>query len=380
MNSILEKACVLDLIWDLQKADSALYDVVLQSYPEIFKAFEILQKQCPVASTCEEFVEGRFFRLKGHARSFCMTVGDGVLVFKGSEPFSKDYLSVYERSWIHPTDDMPSTIEGFVMFEHEVYLAMTRKAALNCAEVTKQFVKDYHTQINLLPHVPIPLHVFMIPDSITKCFLDTVSPFLSNRSQFSVHDYTMTLAKDGLAVYVYYYAGHPLRAAHAMGDFPGGYDIWRQERDLKNGEQFDLKAISNSWISLVANMFGVGYVPTTWLHTGNCVHPQNLVMDGGMCDIDSIEPLTNLNSDRDVARSILVSITTLAKSISALRSVDVQVAFTSVWYELSKQIRLNPYKLTYDTRFLRLFNGNDLDIITELSNMLSSTSSILKSE
>lgn len=366
MNSILEKTTKLDKIWDLKEEDNVLYNFVLHSYPELRRALETLQERCPVAHTCGIFSENDFFRLKGHARSFCMKVGKGVLVFKGSEPFSNDYLTFYEQTYLNPINET-AKFDGFAMLGHEIYLAMTRKAAMNCTETTKNFVKDYQVKINRLPHVPIPLSVFTIPDFITNTFIDRISKYLSKRSQFSIYDYINTLAKDGLAIYMFYYDGHPLRAAHAMNYFPfaiGGDDsIWKQNDNLNIFNQNDIQKIIHNWVVLVTNMLGVGYVPTAWLHTGNCLQIQNLVMDGGMYAIDSIIPINRLKFDQDIARAIYISIKTLAKSISVLTSIHLEIAFTALWHELSKQIKLNPYKLNYDPRIFKLFDKDGMGII-----------------
>jgi len=372
MSSILESAPKLQKIWDLQALDNKLYNFVLQSYPEIVDVLEMLQGRCPVAPTCKIFSEGDFFRLKGHARSFCLKTGNGVLVFKGSEPYSNDYLSFYEQATFHTTDKNPSRIEHFLMVEHEMYLAMTRKNALNSAEITKQFVRDYQTKIGELPHVPIPLSVFKIPEEITMKFLNDTSKFLSDFPMFSAYEYNQFLAQDGLAIYMYYYPGFPLRAAHSMRNFP--FTIVSEEDDVNNLEKdkkFDLKQISDSWIKFIAKMLGVGYLPTTWLYTGNCVQIQNLVMDGGMCDIDSVEPISQLNSDYDLTRALLISVGMLVESISILTSVKLEIGFTAVWNEISKEIKSNPYKLEYDPRIISLFNNNGLSLITKIGNILS---------
>ena len=377
MGSILERAPKLQKIWDLQALDNKLYNFVLQSYPEIVDALEMLQGHCPVAPTCKVFSEGDFFRLKGHARSFCLKTGNGVLVFKGSEPYSNDYLSFYEQTFTHPINHMLSKIDGFALLGHEIYLAITRKNALNTADITKQFVKDYQVKIKKLPHVPIPLSVFKIPEEATTKFLNTTSKFLSNRFQFSVFDYNKLLAQDGLAIYIYYYSGYPLRAAHLIGQYPfaiGGNDsIWESGNDLEKEKKFDLEKISGKWVKLIATMLGIGYIPTTWLHTGNCMQIQNLVMNGGVYAIDSIVSISKLKFDRNVIRAILISIQTFAKSLAILTSVKLEIAFAAVWNEISNEIKLNHYKLNYDPRIVKLFNSRGLDLIIEISNNMSLT-------
>ncbi|WP_162902319.1 hypothetical protein [Facilibium subflavum] len=368
MECMLEKSPKLDKIWSLEKLDHKLYQSMLDFYPEIKKALNSLQNKCPVAPTCSVFSQGDFFRMKGHARSFCMKAGDGLIVFKGSEPFAQDYLDVYEKAYKYPKDGMPSKIESFVLYEHEVYLALTRKAAINCANLTYQFVRDYHQHFNILPHIPLPLSVYIIPKERTRIFLTDVSPFLSDRMQLSVAKYTKELAKDGLAIYAYYYHGYPLRAAHAINHFPGADGIWNKNRENEFGE-FKLDDAIPNWVGFIIQMFGLGYVPTTCIHTGNCVQIQNLSIDGGMCDIDSIEPIKNFTSERELIRSVIVSLTFLSESIATMKSVNFEIVFSSLWSEIAKQIKINSYKLNYHQSITNLFNKTGINVIDQIETI-----------
>ncbi|WP_119343214.1 hypothetical protein [Facilibium subflavum] len=399
MESIHKLDYTLTKCWDLRNHDISQYKNLLSINPEIEKTLKDIENDFIVANTCRSFSEKNFFRLEGHARSFCIRVAEGVLVIKGTEPFSEDYSWLYKKEITYPMGVVPSKIDGFPMFGHEIYLALTLQAAINCASKSYNFTNNYYTNIGHFPKVALPISVYKIPESISRKFISNISPFLSNRSQFSVLDYTKKLASDGLAIYIYYYHGNPLRAAHAINKYPlaiadVGDVLWKKQNYDLSKKSF--KKSLYSWVELVVNMIGLGYVPTTWLHSGNCMQLQNLVLDGGLHSIESIELINNLKSNADLLRAIMISIMTLSKSFSDLynydvepvftsvtdqllgknqqnpyRAIDLHIALTAICSEISKQIKLNQHGLNYDKRITILFDKSGIEMLNHMQSMLA---------
>ena len=353
-----------ELIWDLKSEAPELYKTVLNEQDGLESALTSMDGCCPVASTVKTFQsDDGYFRLTGHARSFCLkTSGGGVVAIKGAEPASLDYMESLHATWkLRPLNYM-SRLEHFVMFEHEVYLALTLDAALSCARVTQQFTTRFHHEIGRLPRAPIPLQVFRIPESIIEPFLDASRPYLSDRSQFSAWKYTQQLTQKGLGVYVYAYPNIPIRLAHHLGVYPGAetgtWDVGGQQPPA-----FDAVVVLQAWTQMFADMLRAGYLPTTCLHTGNCFQPQNLAIDGGICDIDSVEPIEQIHGERDLLRALIMSLNYLVDSATELlrqkeQEVPAELVTATLWQEIQHMLR--GHELQLDPRLRNLFKQHGI--------------------
>jgi len=354
----------LEMTWDIRQRDPALLARLTRNDPGVQQVLDGLSAGCPIASTCRPFETPTYVRMKGHVRSFAApTSGGGVVVFKGTEPLSNDYLDVFEQAYAARTNMYLSRIEWFLLIENEPFLGQAYGLAHHYATLAHEFIRDYAARFDTLPRVPFPLAVYRLPDADALAYAKNCQPYLSDRPQFSARERLDDLVKKGLGVFVYYYPGTPLRAAHARGVYPGSHEPGA----LKEGK-VDFRAAIDKWLDLVAEMLVVGYVPTGSIHQGNCMQVQNLCVDGGACDIDSLEPMSRIKTDRDFLDALFYSLFMLTWSISFVLTnkrhhVD-QVVFAMVWSELCERVARKSKGGPVDPR-LALLKPLTLDVLLE---------------
>jgi hypothetical protein len=197
------------------------------------------------------------------------------------------------------------------------------------------------------------LLVFRVPERVTFEFGEDLLPLLSDRLQFSAKRKVEDLLRDGLAIYVYYYPGMPIRLAHALGSFPGSFGVGASHGPLP---EFDIDAAIDSWTDIFARMLVAGFVPTTPVHTGNCLQSHNVVIDGGLCDVDSLEPIASLPHTRDLASALSTSLTELTQTVSSATSLPRQVTAAYLWEEITKRTREIAQVVPLDPRIAELID------------------------
>ena len=304
---------------------------LFQREPAIATILDEVVRGCPVAETVRAFEGQHFARPLGHARSFLLHLRNGVLVFKGTEPFGSDYREVLQEAWQKREPERHSAMDHFAILEDEVYLALTRHLAVGGAQRTWDWVGAHANLFRELPRTPFPLLVLEVPAGVTQKFGKSLLPLLSDRLQFSARNRVADLLRGGLGVYVYYYPGMPIRLAHALGSFPGSFGVGVSDTPRL---AFDIDAAVVSWAELFARMLVAGFVPTTPIHTGNCFQSQNVVIDGGICDVDSLEPIGSLPHARDFAGALSCSLAELTQTVSAATSLPSHIAAAYLWAEI----------------------------------------------
>lgn len=273
----------LNVVWEAGSMGGGAMALLLEREPTIATVLGEIARECPVAETSRTFKGEHFERLQGHARSFWLRLREGVLVFKGTELFSSDYCEILGEAWHKRELGQLSAMDHFAIREDEVYLGLTKRVAVGGAQRAWAWVSAHTEVFRELPRTPFPLLVLEVPDNVTQEFEGILLPFLSDRLQFSARKKVEGLLRDGLGIYVYYYPGIPIRLAHALGSFPGSFGVGASHA---TPIEFDIDAAVASWTDMFARMLVVGFVPTTPVHTGNCLQSQNVAIDGGLCDID----------------------------------------------------------------------------------------------
>ncbi len=353
----------LQTAWHVRDADSGLLSMLVGKDPGVDKLLAEFQQRCPVAESCRPFEDGAFHRMKGHVRSFAArTSGGGVVVVKGTEPMSKDYLEICDDAMRARPFCMMSKVDWFLLIENEPFLGQSLSLALNYAKLSLEFTAKYVARFGILPKIPFPIAVFKIPEPAAEEFKAKTRPYASDRPQVSSRVRLDELIAKGLGVFVYYYPGTPLRAAHARGMFPGSHEAG----SFQDVKQVDFRSAIDGWLELTAEMLVLGYLPTAHIHQGNCMQAQNLCIDGGMCDIDSIEPMSNVVGDKLFLDALFYSLFVLAGSISSVVSnkahhVD-QVVWAMVWSELSARVKRKANGDT-DPRLLDMLRPMNLDLL-----------------
>src|SRR5882672_907328 len=90
-------------IFDLWRGAREVFDLVTRQVPQVQEAFDALQARIPFPRSAVPSIQGRFYRLPGHNRSFCYALGSSdsivespVLVFKGAEPLMDDFATTLD--------------------------------------------------------------------------------------------------------------------------------------------------------------------------------------------------------------------------------------------------------------------------------------------
>lgn len=341
----------LNVIWDAGSMGGDAMAHLLEREPTIAKVLDEVVRGCPIAETARTFAGEHFERPRGHARSFLLRLREGVLVFKGTELFSSDYREILEEAWQKRELGRYSAMDHFAIAEDEVYLGLTKRLAIGGAQRTWAWVSAHTDIFRDLPRTPFPLLVLEVPDNVTQEFGESLLPLLSDRLQYSAKKKVEGLLRDGLCVYVYYYHGMPIRLAHALGSFPGSFGVGSNDGPPL---AFDIDAAVVSWTDMFARMLVAGFVPTTPVHTGNCLQSQNVVIDGGLCDVDSIEPIALLPHRRDLASALSASLTVLTQTVSSATSLPNHVTAAYLWAEILRRTREMAHSVPCDPRVAEL--------------------------
>ena len=341
----------LEVLWDVRSEGGDAMALLASREPTIVALLDEIVAGCPVVETSRSFQGEHFERPRGHARSFMLHLERGVVVFKGTEPFSTDYRGVIEEAWKKREFGRWSPMDHFALAEDEVYLGLTKRVALGGARQTWAWVSAHVKTFHELPHTPFPLMTLRVPEDVTSELGATLLPMLSDRLQLSARKKVEGLLAEGLGVYLYYYPGRPIRLAHALGDFPGSFGVGAQEDEAID---FDIDAAVASWTDLFARMLVAGFVPTTSVHTGNCLQSQNVAVDGGLCDVDSVEPLSSIAGTRDLASALSFSLEVFSQTVSTATGLPFHFVGAYLWQEIAHRTRERARSAPCDPRIAEL--------------------------
>ncbi|HEX8439827.1 AMP-binding protein, partial [Archangium sp.] len=322
------------IAWDVAREAPALWRHLREAEPWVADALEQLRRDIPVPPTNGVFESERFFRPQGHFRSFYQRgPGESVLALKGAEVRCEDQVGflqllqqrLFERFAKH---SVTNTLEYFLLQERKVPGALTLPEALTeaqrAAELQGRFLEEYGEPGG----VPLPLLVVRWSEEVVARFRARLLPLLSGHS--------LTIAQgelgDGLACYVYWFPKAPFpRVSHFAGSLAqesqrtgsGGFTNTRLVyATLKHN--LDPEAVVDSWVRLVARMLLLGYFPSDIQHfkNGQCIEPQNVLLNGTFADLDSVIPMRQLGSDREFYASFLAMLNLLANTVRVFLTAE----------------------------------------------------------
>jgi hypothetical protein len=234
--------------------------------------------------------------------------------FNGGDEFTSFRSSI---------DTTLNNLERWPLIERKVPGAMTLPEALAEASIALAIQRDYLQRYGEFARIPLPLLVLRWPDSVSYRVLLELQPLLSSRAMEVVEQ---TIAR-GLAVFIYYYPGLPIRLMSLGGaqgrrtpilvadtevvqNIPSVGFGWTYARraDQMSG-LIDVRGLIERWTDLFVKMLALGYLPKDpgSLLTADCLQPWNVVLDGGFVDIDSvvkIDALDDADLDDTIRRSL----------------------------------------------------------------------------
>jgi hypothetical protein len=218
--------------------------------------------------------------------------------------------------------------------------------------------------------MPLPLWVGRWPDDVAARVGAALLPRLRGRAR----DVAELSLAAGLGVYLYTSPSIPIRLAQVgLPDARSAADVRARLAGL--ARSLDLRQTLVRWLELTARLLALGFVsadPTTVV-TGDCLQVQNLVLDGGFADVESLVAAADLD-DRALRGAVRRTVHELASSATrllvGLGAVGVDLRdrvpdiYAVVWSELGKALRAEPAR---DPRIAALFEDRGVfDRLVEL--------------
>jgi hypothetical protein len=297
--------------------NNILEALVSQTGPQLLNAFDFAKKQLPLPKTAAVSVEGHFYRLPGHNRSFCYALtehdsflGSPVLVFKGTEPLLRDFATLI--AWMLQAPLRRSSrvmADHFPLAEGKIPGALSFKEALRETEIALELQNRHLKYYGELAKLPTPLLIHRFPDearnACTACLRRTLSQPAFEKIQ--------PLLESGLAVYVYHYPAAPIRA-----NYWGGVASPAVSRYLEH--EFSEQVALTGWINLIVRLLYLGYLPYSVRNEGlgACMDFGNATLDGGFCDPDSIIPIASSPDDEFLREGLVQSLSFLQKTMQLM--------------------------------------------------------------
>lgn len=372
---------VSDLIVRVERAAPA-WDLLLDA-PELATRIEprfaelvtSLREGIPVMRDVGVVDHAPYVRPPGHRRSFYRTLSSGVLAIKGSEPLSMNldaFLAELADGRVHvecrlgsPARDgtlaraFLSGLDKFPILEGKVPACVTLAEALADARAAAAVQHAYLERYGELARLPLPLFVGRWGDDVTATISRALRPRLRGRALEVVDG---CLAR-GLGVYAYYYPSLPLRLAHLAIPDADSRDTFAAR--LAALGRLEPRVLFGRWITLVARLLALGFVPKdpTTLVTGDCLQVQNIVLDGGFADADSLVVASELD-DRALRDALRRTVHELAltgtRLLAGLRVSTVELRdrlpdlHAVVWNDLRELVRAEPVR---DARIAAALTG-----------------------
>ena len=333
--------------WDLAAKNPPLLSALLAREPWIAARLPGLRTRPPFARVSASFRSTAYFRPVGHNRAFYFLGPSGsVLAFKGTEVLAEDAgETIRQMSWHAPLDLSP--LERLARIEQKIPMALLLEEAMAEAEKACDLQAAYWRRYGSLADVPVPLLVLRWQPSLCDAFVEKHQGALSVRAQASVR----RLARDGLAVYVYYYPNPPLRVRHLVDRLPE-VSLGYRKRQGELARRVEIEEVVRRWIKLVVRMLGLGYFPCSPCHdeVGQCLREQNAVLDGGLVDMDSICEMASIADEGEFVETLMVTLVELlgtvhnlwvdrSKSWSPRQSRTGLVTVLLVWQQVLAELK-----------------------------------------
>ncbi|ATB30894.1 AMP-binding protein [Melittangium boletus] len=322
------------IAWDVAREAPALWRHLGEAEPWVAEALERLRRELPVPPTNGTFDTGEHFRPPGHFRAFYRRgPGESVIALKGTEVRCEDqagFLQLMQQRLFerHAKHSVTNTLEYFLLQERKVPGALTLPEALTearrAAEVQGRFLEEYGAPGGL----PVPLLVVRWSEDVAARFRARLLPLLSG--------FTLGIAegelREGLACYVYWFPQAPFpRVSHFAGTLAqesqrtgsGGFTNTRLiYATLKHN--LDPGAVVDSWVRLTARLLLLGYFPSDIQHfkNGQCIEPQNVLLNGTFADLDSVLPMRQVATDREFYANFLAMLNLLAHTVRVFLAAE----------------------------------------------------------
>jgi hypothetical protein len=387
-----------EVAWDIYEIAPDLVGAIAAAEPIIPALCQELRRRVPIVRTRRAMESPPFERPIGHGRSYYLRLADlpgarsaaGCLAVKGTEVLCDDYwpwiqqmrndrvcleLLVGDVSAVRgsPYAEI-SQIDRWPIVERKVPGVLTFAEASGEAQIAFDFQSAHARRYGAAARVPFPLLVYRWPESLCKQLWDKMRPLLASRSVPVVE----SSLRDGLGAYVYYYPTVPLRLNHLELEeisLPaaavGRRFAYRKRAQGLAQAKLDPQLIIGRWMELFVRMLCVGFLPkdpTSFL-TADCLQSWNMVLDGGMVDIDSLKPAGEVIDDREfydiVRRSVRELTIDVSRMLLGTKAIDARFrdrlpeVYWIVMNDLQRRFIAENQRAPIDPRLLRFFHTSD---------------------
>lgn len=356
-------------VWSLHAQSKEIFEALSKTEPALGEVYDLLGAELPVQQHWSFGDYGAISRPDRHVRAFYLDLGKlksvsggkGYIAIKGTEPVSENFDSIAKRmgemwnifSWTiggqarHVLEDLTlmNQLERFPISEGKPPGVHPLWDADDEARCALELQTAYYRRFGRLARIPTPLFVYRWPAEVRERALGILRPLLSPRTVTLVE----AMIRDDLGAYVYYYPSYPLRAMHVRGG-DVGVEVPYAKRHGVLRELSDPDTAITRWIRLTAEFLSLGWVPTDPSHfgRGNCLMAQNLVLDGGIVDVNSIRHVSTMRAPGELDFAVRQSVRELTQSISwYLIGTEAGIpwfqrifvdAFAHVWEALKREL------------------------------------------
>lgn len=324
-----------ELVWSLADRAPRLLDAVLSVEPALEQPLVRLRAHVPVPRRLHPTDAAPFVRFAGHGRSFCVAIPtpaapDGHLVFKGSEHVASDFeswlddqaddwLRIVARQESHFSADggveaEMRILDKWAILEGKVPGAYTLEEAVAEAETAAAVQDAFAARFGATARAPLPLLAYRWPQERVDHVRTALEPRLS-AGALAIAERRLRL---GLGLYVYWYPGFPIRLAHlAIGD---AQQLGLATRLAQLEEIFDWRDSAQGWMDLTSKLIALGFLPKSpaSVVSGDCLQFQNVILDGGIADLDSLVHVDAVRSERELRDVLRRTLLELTKSVTTL--------------------------------------------------------------
>jgi hypothetical protein len=376
------------LVFDLSESGREILNALSVRTPHIVDAFESVRRRIPLPKNAEAGVEGRFYRLPNHNRSFCYALSDSnsladapTLVFKGAEPLLNDFQTML--NWMAQAPLRKSSrvmADHFPLGEGKIPGALSSKEAIREAQIALDVQKGHLRHYGELAMIPTPLLVHSISDArMIAC-----TEILRHNLSTAAFDRIDPVLQSGLAIYIYHYPSSPIRANY-WGDL--GVPPFKQFFEKLPEENSTVAG----WVRLVIRLLYLGYLPYSVRNEGlgACMDFGNAALGGGFCDPDSIVAIDAGMDDEFFRESVIQTLEILQRTIQ----LTIGLSGSTTLYQSIEEFACRQYihylvncaiiseerpGLRLDDRFLQLTSPRSISEVKSCANRKSRVPSYIQ--
>jgi hypothetical protein len=327
-----------DVRWQLEKDAPALFQAVQARLPGVAKLARELCETLPVQVDWHFGDHGPVSRPDRHVRAFYLDLpklGPGLpgsIAIKGSEVWADNFETLVERlrltwsifTWSlggperHILEDvcMMDQLERFPVAEGKPPNVHPLSDALEEADVSSAYQLAHLERYGEFAHVPLPLLACKWPDELRDRVYAQLKPWLSRKTKQIVENQL----QGGMGTFVYWYPTIPIRVMHLqIPDASTAANATSYAERVRQLQKFaNIEVAVEGWLRTATRMLALGWLPTdpASLGRGNCLMPQNLVLDGGIVDLDSLREIHTIQTAGELQFAIQKSCRVLAQAIA----------------------------------------------------------------